>query len=38
MCDLAWIVGRDEKLVSRYAPALREAGLAAVAPEAPMNQ
>jgi hypothetical protein len=38
MCDLASIVGRDEKLVSHHARALREAGLAAVAAEAPMNK
>ncbi len=29
VCDLAWIVGRDEKLVSHHARALRAAGLAA---------
>jgi DNA-binding transcriptional ArsR family regulator len=29
VCDLAWIVGRDEKLVSHHARALRSAGLAA---------
>jgi DNA-binding transcriptional ArsR family regulator len=29
VCDLAWIVGRDEKLVSHHARALRTAGLAA---------
>jgi DNA-binding transcriptional ArsR family regulator len=28
VCDLAWIVGRDEKLVSHHARALRSAGLA----------
>jgi len=28
VCDLAWIVGRDEKLVSHHARALRTAGLA----------
>jgi ArsR family transcriptional regulator, lead/cadmium/zinc/bismuth-responsive transcriptional repressor len=28
VCDLAWIVGRDEKLVSHHARALRNAGLA----------
>ena len=27
VCDLAWIVGRDEKLVSHHARALRVAGL-----------
>jgi DNA-binding transcriptional ArsR family regulator len=29
VCDLAWIVSRDEKLVSHHARALRTAGLAA---------
>jgi DNA-binding transcriptional ArsR family regulator len=29
VCDMAWIVGRDEKLVSHHARALRSAGLAA---------
>ena len=28
MCDLAWIVGRHEKLVSHHVRALRAAGLA----------
>jgi DNA-binding transcriptional ArsR family regulator len=28
VCDLAWVVGRDEKLVSHHARALRAAGLA----------
>jgi ArsR family transcriptional regulator, lead/cadmium/zinc/bismuth-responsive transcriptional repressor len=28
VCDLAWIVGRDEKLVSHHARALRAGGLA----------
>jgi DNA-binding transcriptional ArsR family regulator len=28
VCDLAWIVGRDEKLVSHHVRALRGAGLA----------
>lgn len=28
VCDMAWIVGRDEKLVSHHARALRAAGLA----------
>jgi DNA-binding transcriptional ArsR family regulator len=28
VCDLAWIVGRDEKLVSHHARGLRIAGLA----------
>src|SRR3954451_1530148 len=27
VCDLAWIVGRDEKLVSHHARSLRAAGL-----------
>jgi ArsR family transcriptional regulator, lead/cadmium/zinc/bismuth-responsive transcriptional repressor len=29
VCDLAWIIGRDEKLVSHHARALKAAGLAA---------
>ena len=29
VCDLAWITGRDEKLVSHHARALKSAGLAA---------
>jgi ArsR family transcriptional regulator, lead/cadmium/zinc/bismuth-responsive transcriptional repressor len=29
VCDLAWIVGRDEKLVSHHVRALRGGGLAA---------
>jgi ArsR family transcriptional regulator, lead/cadmium/zinc/bismuth-responsive transcriptional repressor len=29
VCDLAWITGRDEKLISHHARALRVAGLAA---------
>ena len=29
VCDLAWIVGRDEKLISHHVRALRAAGLAA---------
>jgi DNA-binding transcriptional ArsR family regulator len=29
VCDLAWIVARDEKLVSHHVRALRAAGLAA---------
>jgi ArsR family transcriptional regulator, lead/cadmium/zinc/bismuth-responsive transcriptional repressor len=29
VCDLAWIVGRDEKLVSHHVRALKTAGLAA---------
>jgi DNA-binding transcriptional ArsR family regulator len=28
VCDLAWVVGRDEKLVSHHVRALRAAGLA----------
>jgi DNA-binding transcriptional ArsR family regulator len=28
VCDLGWIVGRDERLVSHHARALRNAGLA----------
>ena len=28
VCDLAWIVGRDEKLVSHHARGLKAAGLA----------
>jgi DNA-binding transcriptional ArsR family regulator len=28
VCDLAWIVGRDERLVSHHARLLRSAGLA----------
>ena len=28
VCDVAWIVGRDEKLVSHHVRALRAAGLA----------
>jgi DNA-binding transcriptional ArsR family regulator len=28
VCDLAWIVGRDEKLISHHVRALRTAGLA----------
>jgi DNA-binding transcriptional ArsR family regulator len=28
VCDLSWIAGRDEKLVSHHARALRAAGLA----------
>jgi ArsR family transcriptional regulator, lead/cadmium/zinc/bismuth-responsive transcriptional repressor len=28
VCDLAWIVGRDEKLVSHHVRALRTSGLA----------
>jgi DNA-binding transcriptional ArsR family regulator len=36
VCDLAWIVGRDEKLVSHHARALRSAGLAASARDGKM--
>jgi DNA-binding transcriptional ArsR family regulator len=36
VCDLAWIVGRDEKLVSHHARALRAAGLAASARDGKM--
>jgi DNA-binding transcriptional ArsR family regulator len=36
VCDLAWIVARDEKLVSHHARALRAAGLAASAREGKM--
>ena len=28
VCDLAWIVGRDERLISHHARALKSAGLA----------
>jgi ArsR family transcriptional regulator, lead/cadmium/zinc/bismuth-responsive transcriptional repressor len=35
-CDLAWIVARDERLVSHHARALRAAGLAATAREGKM--
>lgn len=27
VCDLAWVTGRSDKLVSHHAPALRSAGL-----------
>jgi DNA-binding transcriptional ArsR family regulator len=36
VCDLAWIVGRDEKLVSHHARALRAAGLAIATREGKM--
>jgi ArsR family transcriptional regulator, lead/cadmium/zinc/bismuth-responsive transcriptional repressor len=36
VCDLAWIVGRDEKLVSHHARALRTAGLASATREGKM--
>jgi ArsR family transcriptional regulator, lead/cadmium/zinc/bismuth-responsive transcriptional repressor len=36
VCDLAWIVARDEKLVSHHARALRAAGLASSAREGKM--
>ena len=36
VCDLAWIVGRDDKLVSHHARALRSAGLASAAREGKM--
>jgi DNA-binding transcriptional ArsR family regulator len=36
VCDLAWIVGRDEKLVSHHARALRTAGLASSVREGKM--
>jgi DNA-binding transcriptional ArsR family regulator len=36
VCDLAWIVGRDEKLVSHHARALRAAGLATATREGKM--
>jgi DNA-binding transcriptional ArsR family regulator len=36
VCDLAWIVGRDEKLVSHHARALRVAGLATATREGKM--
>lgn len=36
VCDLAWIVGRDEKLVSHHVRALRSAGLAGSAREGRM--
>jgi ArsR family transcriptional regulator, lead/cadmium/zinc/bismuth-responsive transcriptional repressor len=36
VCDLAWIVGRDEKLVSHHVRALRAAGLATAARDGKM--
>jgi DNA-binding transcriptional ArsR family regulator len=36
VCDLAWIVARDEKLVSHHARALRAAGLATSARDGKM--
>ena len=36
VCDLAWIVGRDEKLVSHHVRTLRAAGLATSAREGKM--
>jgi ArsR family transcriptional regulator, lead/cadmium/zinc/bismuth-responsive transcriptional repressor len=36
VCDLAWIVGRDEKLISHHVRALRAAGLATSAREGKM--
>jgi ArsR family transcriptional regulator, lead/cadmium/zinc/bismuth-responsive transcriptional repressor len=36
ICDLAWIVGRNEKLVSHHARALRTAGLATAARQGKM--
>jgi ArsR family transcriptional regulator, lead/cadmium/zinc/bismuth-responsive transcriptional repressor len=36
VCDLAWIVGRDEKLISHHARALRAAGLATATREGKM--
>jgi len=36
VCDLAWIVGRDDKLVSHHARALRMAGLASATREGKM--
>jgi DNA-binding transcriptional ArsR family regulator len=36
VCDLAWIVGRDEKLTSHHARALRTAGLATATREGKM--
>jgi len=36
VCDLAWIVGRDEKLVSHHVRALRAAGLASSVREGKM--
>jgi ArsR family transcriptional regulator, lead/cadmium/zinc/bismuth-responsive transcriptional repressor len=36
VCDLAWIVGRDQKLVSHHVRALRAAGLTTSAREGKM--
>jgi DNA-binding transcriptional ArsR family regulator len=36
VCDLAWIAGRDEKLVSHHVRALRAAGLATASRQARM--
>jgi DNA-binding transcriptional ArsR family regulator len=36
VCDLAWVVARDEKLVSHHARALRAAGLASSARDGKM--
>jgi DNA-binding transcriptional ArsR family regulator len=36
VCDLAWITGRDEKLVSHHVRALRAAGLASSARDGKM--
>ena len=36
VCDLAWIVGRDDKLVSHHVRALRSAGLATSARQGKM--
>jgi DNA-binding transcriptional ArsR family regulator len=36
ICDLAWIVGRDEKLISHHARSLRSAGLAVSARQGKM--
>jgi ArsR family transcriptional regulator, lead/cadmium/zinc/bismuth-responsive transcriptional repressor len=36
VCDLAWIVGRDEKLVSHHVRLLRTAGLASSARQGKM--
>jgi DNA-binding transcriptional ArsR family regulator len=36
VCDLAWIVARDERLVSHHARALRAAGLASSARDGKM--
>jgi DNA-binding transcriptional ArsR family regulator len=36
VCDLAWIIGRDQKLVSHHTRALRAAGLAVSSREGKM--